>query len=31
MVLRVALAMAVILFTAVVGETQDAPAQKVDV
>ena len=28
---RVALALAVILFSAVVGRTQDAPAQKVDV
>jgi hypothetical protein len=31
MALRVALALAVILFSAVVGWTQDAPAQKVDV
>ena len=31
MVLRVALALAVFLFTTAVGETQDAPAQKVDV
>jgi hypothetical protein len=31
MALRVALALAVILFSAVVGRTQDAPAQKVDV
>ena len=31
MVLRVALASAVILFSAALGHTQDAPAQKVDV
>ena len=31
MVLRVSLALALILFSAVAGQTQDAPAQRVDV